>query len=396
MGLIAAALGAATGSLADQWKDFFICESLDKDVLVTKGQKKIGNRSSNRFGSDNIITNGSGVVVADGQCMIIVDNGKIVEVCAEPGEFTYDTSTEPSVFYGGLGQGIVDTFKNIGKRITYGGDTGHDQRVYYFNTKEITDNKFGTATPIMFRIVDSKIGLDLDSSIRCSGVYSYRITDPLLFYTNVCGNVSDEYTRSEIDSQLKTEFVSALQPAFAKLSELELRPNAIPAHAEELSQAMNTALTEKWAQLRGITVVSVAMNPISIPEDDQALIKEAQKNAMYKDATMAAATLTGAQADAMKAAASNANGAMAGFMGMGMAQQAGGINAQQLYAMGQQQAAQAAPAAGGWTCSCGTANTGKFCTNCGSPKPAPAGEWTCSCGTKNTGKFCTNCGKAKA
>ena len=395
MGLIAAALGAATGSLADQWKDFFICESLDKDVLVTKGQKKIGNRSSNRFGSDNIITNGSGVVVADGQCMIIVDNGKIVEVCAEPGEFTYDTSTEPSVFYGGLGQGIVDTFKNIGKRITYGGDTGHDQRVYYFNTKEITDNKFGTATPIMFRIVDSKIGLDLDSSIRCSGVYSYRITDPLLFYTNVCGNVSDEYTRSEIDSQLKTEFVSALQPAFAKLSELELRPNAIPAHAEELSQAMNTALTEKWAQLRGITVVSVAMNPISIPEDDQALIKEAQKNAMYKDATMAAATLTGAQADAMKAAASNANGAMAGFMGMGMAQQAGGINAQQLYAMGQQQAAQAAPAAGGWTCSCGTANTGKFCTNCGSAKPAPAGEWTCSCGTANTGKFCTNCGSAK-
>lgn len=407
MGLISAALGALGGSLADQWKEFFYCEALSSDVLVTKGQHVIGSRSSNKRGSDNIITNGSGIVVADGQCMIIVDNGKVVEVCAEPGEFTYDTSTEPSIFYGGLGKGIIDTFKLIGKRITYGGDTGHDQRVYYFNTKELIDNKFGTANPIMFRIVDSKIGLDIDSSIRCSGVYSYKITDPLLFYTNVCGNVTSEYTRSMIDSQLKTEFVSALQPAMAKLSELQLRPNEIPAHAEDLAAAMNEALTEKWSQLRGLTVVSVALNPITIPEEDQELIKQAQRAAMLKDPTMAAATLAGAQADAMKAAASNTNGAMAGFMGMGMAQNIGGSNAQNLYAMGQQQAAQAAPqqampsaeavaaAAAGWTCECGAANSGNFCTNCGKPKPQPAG-WTCSCGAANTGNFCTNCGKPRA
>ncbi|MBR3396380.1 MAG: SPFH domain-containing protein [Lachnospiraceae bacterium] len=402
MGLISAALGALGGSLADQWKEFFYCEALSSDVLVKKGQHVIGSRSSNKRGSDNIITNGSGIVVADGQCMIIVDNGKVVEVCAEPGEFTYDTSTEPSIFYGGLGKGILDTFKLIGKRITYGGDTGHDQRIYYFNTKELIDNKFGTANPIMFRIVDSKIGLDIDSSIRCSGVYSYKITDPLLFYTNVCGNVTSEYTRSMIDGQLKTEFVSALQPAMAKLSELQLRPNEIPAHAEDLAAAMNEALTEKWSELRGLTVVSVALNPITIPEEDQELIKQAQRAAMLKDPTMAAATLAGAQADAMKAAASNPNGAVAGFMGVGMAQGIGGTNAQSLYNIGQQQAAAAAPAAaavgaaavGGWTCECGTANSGNFCTNCGKPKPQPAG-WTCECGTANSGNFCTNCGKPR-
>ena len=396
MGLISAALGALGGSLADQWKEFFYCEALSSDVLVKKGQHVIGSRSSNKRGSDNIITNGSGIVVADGQCMIIVDNGKVVEVCAEPGEFTYDTSTEPSIFYGGLGKGILDTFKLIGKRITYGGDTGHDQRIYYFNTKELIDNKFGTANPIMFRIVDSKIGLDIDSSIRCSGVYSYKITDPLLFYTNVCGNVTSEYTRSQIDGQLKTEFVSALQPAMAKLSTLQLRPNEIPAHAEDLAAAMNEALTEKWSELRGLTVVSVALNPITIPEEDQDLIKQAQRAAMLRDPSMAAGTIAGAQADAMKAAASNTNGAMAGFMGMGMAQGIGGTNAQSLYAMGQTAAAPQAAPAGGWTCECGTANSGNFCTNCGKPKPQPAG-WTCaSCGTANTGNFCTNCGKPRA
>ena len=393
MGLIAAALGAAGGALADQWKEFFYCEAMDKNVLVQKGQKRT---SGNNRGRDNIITNGSGIAVADGQCMIIVDQGKVVEVCAEPGEFTYDTSTEPSIFYGGLGKGIIDTFKLIGKRITYGGDTGHDQRIYYFNTKEIIDNKFGTPNPIMFRIVDSKIGLDIDSSLRCSGVYSYKITDPLLFYTNVCGNIESAYTRDQIDAQLKTEFVSALQPALAKLSVLQLRPNEIPAHAEELADAMNEALTDKWAELRGLTVVSVAMNPITIPEEDQDLIKQAQRAAMLKDPTMAAATLAGAQADAMKAAASNANGAVTGFMGVGMAQGIGGTNAQSLYAMGGGQQAPAAAPAGGWKCDCGTENSGNFCTNCGKPKPAPAASWKCECGTENTGNFCTNCGKPKA
>lgn len=212
MGLIKAGIGALGGVLADQWKEFFYCEALDMDTLVVKGQKRVSGRSSNTKGSDNIISNGSGIAVADGQCMIIVEQGKVVEVCAEPGQFTYDASTEPSIFSGKLGDSLKQTFQTIGKRFTYGGDTGKDQRVYYFNTKELIDNKFGTPNPIPFRVVDSKIGLDIDVSVRCSGVYSYKIADPLLFYTNVCGNVSAEYRRSELDSQLKTEFISAMQP----------------------------------------------------------------------------------------------------------------------------------------------------------------------------------------
>ena len=404
MGLIKAAIGATGSVLADQWKEFFYCEAMDKEVMVKKGQKRVSGRSSNTKESDNIISNGSGIAVADGQCMIIVEQGKIVEVCAEPGEFTYDTSTEPSIFAGSLGESIKQTFKTIGKRFALGGDTGKDQRIYYFNTKELVDNKFGTPSPIPFRVVDSKIGLDIDVSVRCSGVYSYKIADPLLFYTNVCGNVEQEYTRDELESQLKTEFISALQPAFGRLSDLELRPNQIVAHNTELEEAMNTALSAKWGELRGLKVVSIALGSVTLPDEDAEMIKQAQRTAIMRDPTMAAATLVGAQADAMKAAASNSAGAMTGFMGMGMAMNAGGgMNAQNLFAMDQQQAQaasqqaasqQAVPAAGGWTCSCGVVATGKFCPECGSPKPAADG-WTCSCGEVNKGKFCQNCGAKK-
>lgn len=398
MGLIKAGIGALGGTLADQWKEFFYCEAMSKEVLVTKGQKRVSGRSSNTKASDNIISNGSGIAVADGQCMIIVEQGKVVEVCAEPGEFTYDTSTEPSIFSGSLGEGIKQTFKTIGKRFTYGGDTGKDQRVYYFNTKELIDNKFGTPNPIPFRVVDNKIGLDVDVSVRCSGVYSYKIADPLLFYTNVCGNVEKEYTRDELDSQLKTEFISALQPAFGKLSDMEMRPNQIVSHNTELENAMNTALSAKWGELRGLAVVSIALGSVTLPEEDAEMIKQAQRTAIMRDPTMAAATLAGAQADAMKAAASNEAGAMTGFMGMGMAMNAGGgMNAQNLFAMGQQQAQskQSAPAANSWKCKCGTTAAGSFCPECGSPKPAAEEGWTCSCGAVNKGKFCQNCGAKK-
>ena len=407
MGLIKAGMGALGGTLADQWKEFFYCESMPKEVLVTKGQKRTTGRSSNTKGNDNIISNGSGIAVADGQCMIIVEQGKVVEVCAEPGEFTYDTSTEPSIFSGNLGESIKETFKTVGKRFTYGGDTGKDQRIYYFNTKEILENRFGTANPVPFRVVDSKIGLDIDVSIRCSGVYSYKIVDPLLFYSNVCGNVEQEYSREELDSTLKKEFISALQPAFGRLSEMELRPNQIVTHNTDLENAMNTALSEKWGALRGLKVVSIALGSVTLPDEDAELIKQAQRTAIMRDPTMAAATLVGAQADAMKTAAGNEAGAMTGFMGMGMAMNAagGGMNAQNLFAMGQQQQAQqAAPtpqptpapqAAGGWKCACGTTVTGNFCPNCGTKRPAEDEGWTCSCGAVNKGKFCTNCGAKK-
>ena len=399
MGLIKAGMGALGGTLADQWKEYFYCEAMEKEVMVTKGRKRTSSRSSNTKGSDNIISNGSVLAVADGQCMIIVEQGKVVEVCAEPGEFKYDTSTEPSIFTGSLGTGIKETFRTIGKRFAFGGGTGKDQRVYYFNTKELVDNKFGTPNPIPFRVVDSKIGLDVDVSVRCSGIYSYKIADPILFYTNVCGNVEREYTRDELDSQLKTEFISALQPAFGRLSDLELRPNQIVSHNTELEDAMNAALSKKWGELRGLKVVSIALGSVTLPEEDAEMIKQLQRTAVLQNPNMAGATLAGAQADAMKAAASNQSGAMTGFMGMGMAMNAGGINAQNLFAMGQQQAAQQpvqsqAPQTGVWKCSCGATASGKFCQECGSPKPAADG-WTCSCGAVNKGRFCQNCGAKK-
>ena len=407
MGLIKAATGAAGGTLADQWKEFFYCDSLDNDTLMVRGKKRTDKRSSNTKGHDNVITNGSGIAVADGQCMMIVDQGKIVEVCAEPGEYTYDMSSEPSIFCGSLGEGIKATFQTIGKRFTFGGDTAKDQRVYYFNTKEITDNKFGTANPVWFRVVDKRINLDKDIEIRCNGLYSFRITDPLLFYTNLGGNVTDCYEKDQIAPQLKTEFVNALQPAFAKIAELEIRPSQIPAHSMEISDAMNEILTKKWSELRGISVVSVAFNPVTIKDEDAEAIKQAQNTAMYTDPSMMAATLGMAQAEAMKSAAGNPNGAMMGFMGMNMASgMNGGANLQGLYNQGaekrqqekqvRQMAAQEQSAqqqTGSWTCRCGTLNEGKFCMNCGSPKPQAPENWICSCGAVNHGKFCTNCGK---
>ena len=389
------------GTLADQWKEFFYCDSLPDDVLVRKGQKQVSGRSSNTKGNDNIISNGSGIAVADGQCMIIVEQGKIVEVCAEPGEFTYDTSTEPSIFAGSLGRSILDTFKTIGKRFAYGGDTGKDQRVYYFNTKEIKGNKFGTPSPILFEVVNKRIGFSKTVNVRCNGVYSYFITDPLLFYTKVCGNVDYEYTREEIDDTLKTEFVSQLQTAFGMLSEQELRPAQLPAKVNELRSAMNDALRYEWIESRGITVGKIALNPINLNPEDMKAIAQMEDSMSYgSNAAMALGRMTTAQANAMETAAGNSAGAMTGFMGMGMAGNAmGGFNPAQQIAMMQQQQQQAAPApaADSWTCSCGTSNTGKFCNNCGAkkPEPKPANGWTCSCGATVSGNFCPECGAKK-
>ncbi len=404
MGLIKAGIGALGGVLADQWKEFFYCEALDMDTLVVKGSKRVGGRSSNTKSSDNIISNGSGIAVADGQCMLIVEQGKVVEVCAGPGEYTYDASTEPSIFAGSFGESLKNTFKTIGKRFTYGGDTGKDQRVYYFNTKEIMDNKFGTPSPIIFEVTNKRIGMSRTVNVRCNGVYSYIITDPLLFYTKVCGNVEQAFTRDQIDSQLKTEFVSALQPAFGALAEMELRPAQLPAKVGELKKAMNDALQAEWVTSRGISVEKIALNPITLnPEDMQKIQQMEDAATMGSNPFMMAGRMTDATANAMEAAAANEGGAMNGFIGMNMAGGAmgGGFNAaQQFYNTGVQQQQQAAPApaapaADGWKCNCGATATGKFCPECGSPKPANDGSWTCQCGAKNTGKFCTECGSKK-
>ena len=399
MGLIKAVSGAVGGVLADQWKEFFYCDALSADVLVRKGSKRVSGRSSNTRGSDNIISNGSGIAVADGQCMLIVEQGKIVEVCAEPGEYTFDTSTEPSIFAGELGDAIMDTFQSIGRRIGYGGDTGKDQRVYYVNTKEIMGNKFGTPSPSIFEVANRRIGMSRTVNVRCNGVYSYHISDPLLFYTRVCGNVKSEFTRAEIDEQLKSEFISALQPAFGTLAEQELRPAQLPAKANELRAAMNEALRADWLE-RGICVASIALNPIRLGDEDMKKIQEMEDAASYgSNPFMIAGLQATATANAMESAASNSAGAMTGFMGMNMAAGAmgGGFNnAQQFYQMGMQQIPQqqaAAPVQGSWKCACGAENTGKFCAECGAAKPQEG--WKCACGAVNKGKFCPECGAKK-
>ena len=394
MGLIKAISGAVGGVLADQWKEYFYCEALSAETLAVKGSKRVSGRSSNTKGSSNIISNGSVIAVADGQCAIIVDQGKVIELCAEPGEYTYDGSAEPSFFSGDLSTTVGEVISNMGRRFTFGGEAPRDQRIYYINIKEIVGNKYGTPSPVPFRVVDQNIGLDVDISIRCFGEYSYRITNPVLFYTNVCGNFSDSFRRDQIDSQLKSELLTALQPTFARISAMGIRYSALPGHTMEMAQAMNEVLSRKWRDLRGVEIVSMGVNSVKASEEDENMIKELQRSAVYRNTSMAAAKMVDAQAEAMKAAASNSGGAMMGFMGMNMAQQAGGLNANQLFQMSQQAAPapQAAPAADSWKCSCGAENVGNFCVECGAKRVQ---GWMCSCGSVNKGKFCPQCGAKK-
>ena len=400
MGLIAAGLNAIGGTLASLWKEFFYADALPDNVLVTKAAKKTKGRfGGSRFEDDNVISNGSVIAVADGQCMLIVDQGKVVDFSAEPGEYVFDQSSEPSLFYGALdGEKARALLKAAFDRFSFGGQAGKDQRVYYFNTREILGNKYGTPSPVPFRVVDNNIGLDVDIAIRCFGEYSYRVTNPILFYTNVCGNVEGDYTRDQIDSQLKSELLTALQPAFAKISDMGIRYSALPGHTIEIADALNEVLSEKWANLRGVEIVSFGVNSVKASEEDEAMIKELQRNAVFRNANMAAAHLVGAQAQAMQDAAKNAGGAFTGFMGMNMAQSSGAANAAQLFQMGsQQQAQQPAPAqqsAGAWKCTCGATVTGRFCPECGAKKPEQEG-WKCSCGATVTGRFCPECGAKK-
>ena len=422
MGLVRATGAALSTMMGDQWREYFYCNALDNDTLMLKGEKRIGPKSSNTKGADNIISNGALIAVNDGQCMIIVEQGAIVEVCAEPGEFVFDSSTEPSIFYGDLGENLVNSFKTFVKRFAFGGDTAKDQRIYYFNTKEIIGNKYGTANPVPFRVLDKNIDLDIEIALRAHGEFTFRLMDPILFYKNLAGNVEKDYKKQEIESQLRSELLTKLQPAFARIAETGVRYYQITAHTDELGQILNELLSKSWGEHYGIEMTAFGISSVTAPEEDIEMIKQLQKNAVYRNATMAAANLTAAQADAMRAAASNeSTGPMMAFAGMNMANQVGGFNAGNLYAMGaeQQNAAAAANAntpagnaessapaaaasvagvatASDWTCpKCGHEhNNGKFCSECGTAKTE---DWTCpECGhTGNKGKFCSECGHKK-
>ena len=394
MGLIQAALSSAGSTIRDQWKEFFYCDAIPADTIAVKGKKRVSGFASN-YGNDNVITNGSVIAVADGQCMIIVENGQVVEICAEPGEFKYDNTIAPSIFTGSLSEAVKTTFAEIGKRFEFGGQPASDQRIYYFNTKELVGNKYGTPNPIPFRVVDPNAGIDIDIRVKCFGEYSYEVSDPILFYTNVCGNFSGEYKRSQIEDQMKTELLNALQPAFAKISEKGVRYSAVPGHTQELCDALNDVLSEKWAKLRGIEIVSIGIASIKADEEDEKIIRDMQKAAAYKNQELGAAAYLEAKTQAMKDAANNAAGAGVGFMNLNMASNVGANDVAAMYAQAAGQKP-AAPAANSWTCpQCGTVNTGKFCGECGTPKPGAA-KWICpQCGTENDAKFCGNCGTRK-
>ena len=399
MGLIKAAFGAAGGVLADQWKDYFYCDSMPADVLMTKGHKRNSGRSSNTKGSDNIISNGSVININEGQCMIIVESGKIVDLCAEPGEFTYDTSTEPSLFQGDLKGNISEVFAQMGKRFTFGGEPPKDQRIYFFNTKEIMGNKYGTPSPVPFRVVDQRAGIDIDIGLRCFGEYTFKVINPMILYKNVAGNVEGDFTRQMMESQMRSELLTALQPAFARISAMGIRYSAVPGHTKELADILREELIPTWGDRMGIEIQKIGMSSIKANEEDEAMIKDMQRAAAYTDPNLAMAYTVASRGKAMQDAANNAAGAATGFMGLGMMNgMAGDGTMQTLYQMQQNQAAaQPAPApqpaAHGWTCSCGAVNTGKFCAECGSPKPAEG--WTCACGTVNKRKFCAECGSPK-
>ena len=411
MGLLQAGIGALSGVLADQWREYFYCDSMPENVLMTKGVKRTGSRNANAKGEDNIITNGSIIAVNEGQCMMIVEQGAIVEFSAQAGEFVWDNSTEPSIFYGNLSDNLKSTWEILKKRFTFGANPAKDQRIYYFNTKEIIGNKYGTANPVPFRVVYNNIGagLELEVSVKCFGEYSYKITNPMLFYKNVCSNVTDSYTRDRIDSQMRSEMMTALQPAFARISDMGIKYSSLPGHTTELAQCLNEELSAKWRDLRGIEMVSLGISSIKASDEDEQRIKELQQSAALRDPTMAAAYLASSQGAAMQNAAKNEGaGAFAAFAGINMAQGMGG-NVGNLFQMGQQQqqyqqpaqqpvqqpAQQPAPAANGWKCECGAVNTGKFCMECGKPQPKAEG-WTCTnCGAVNKGKFCMECGAKK-
>lgn len=409
MGLIKAAFGAAGGVVADQWLEYFYCEAMPETILAVKGRKRVNARGQNVAGTDNIISNGSKIAVADGQCMMIVNQGRILDVCAEPGEYTLDLRSEPSLFAGGaFADNALGALKNVWERLKFGGQPSMDTRVYYFNTKELVGNKYGTPNPVPFRVVDRNIGLDMDISIRFFGQYSYRISNPILFYRNVAGNFADTYTREQIDAQLKTELLDVLQPAVARISAMGIRYSALPGHTAELAEALNEVLSPKWRDLRGLQIASFGVASVNASPEDEQIIKDLQRTAVMRDPTMAAAMIVGAQASALQAAASNDSGAMSGFFGLGMAQGAvGGMNPNSLYAMGQQQPpqgssdmapAQSTASAPGWTCTCGVTNSGKFCQDCGSPKPAGMPRYRCDkCGwvppdPTTAPKFCPECG----
>ncbi len=396
MGIIKAVASAVGGALADQWLEVIEADNMSDQTVFTRGVAV--RKGQNTKGTDNTVSNGSVIHVYPNQFMMLVDGGKVVDYTAEEGYYTVNNSSLPSLFNGQFG----DTLKESFSRIKYGGVTPTSQKVYYVNLQEIKGIKFGTRNPINY--FDTFYNSEL--FLRAHGTYSIKITDPLLFYAEVIPKNDDRVEISEINEQYLDEFLEALQSSINQMSADGTRISFVSSKARELGKYMADTLDDEWKKMRGMEIQSVGLASVSYDEESQKLINMRNQGAMLSDPSVREGYVQGAVARGMEAAGSNANGAMAGFMGMGMGMNAGGgfmgaASASNMQQMQMQQnaqpvmrpAGQAAGAAGSWTCSCGAVNTGKFCSECGKPAPAPAGTWTCSCGAVNTGKFCSECGK---
>ncbi|MDR0294347.1 MAG: SPFH domain-containing protein [Oscillospiraceae bacterium] len=374
MGLIKAIVNATGGVLADQWVDFFTCDAMPHEVLMRPGTRPQQGRSGNTKYSENIISNGSKINVADGQCMLIVENGRVADFCAEPGQYTYNNTVQPSLLGGGL-KDLGPSFRQIGKRFTAGGAPTDQQKIYYINTKECIGNKIGWGN-IPFR--DSEFQMTV--RVQGFGQYSFKITNPLLFYTNVAGNREGEYRRDDLTSQMKSEVISALQPALGRIAAQRVAYDMLINYPREIGAALNEEMSAEWSERRGIEIVSLAMESVTVDEQSAKKIEQLQEARALSNPVMAAGRLAAGQASAMETAAGNTGGAVGAFMGMGMAQNAGGMNAASLFQMGadapqggvpqppQQPQPPQPPAAAPKFCpECGAKLSGpvKFCPECG-------------------------------
>ena len=388
MGIIKATFSAMGGGLADQWLEVIEAGEMSDTTVFKKGEtvRRGDRRSANRRGTADTVSNGSVIHVYPNQFMLLVEGGKIVDFTADEGYYKVDNSAAPSLFAGQFGEAIKETFS----RIKYGGVPSHAQKVFFVNTQEIKGIKFGTRSPVNY--FDNFYNSEL--FLRAHGTYSIKITDPLKFYTEVVSKSADNVDINDINEQYLSEFLDALQAAINRMSIDNIRISHVTSKSRELSQYMANELDTEWKTNRGFEVLSVGIASISYDDESRELINMRNKGAMLGDPAVREGYVQGSVARGMEAAGSNANGSAAAFMGMGIGMNAGGGFMAAASESNRAQMAQQQAAANGWTCSCGATNTGNFCSNCGSRKPATA-EWSCECGASNNGNFCANCGKPK-
>ncbi len=402
MGIIKAATSTIGGGLADQWLEVFEPDNMGDTTVMTKGVKVRRNdkRGSNRKGTEDVITDGSVIHVYPNMMMLLVDGGKIIDYTAEEGYYTVKNDLAPSMFNGSLKDAISETFN----RFKFGGVTPQKQQVFYINLQEIKGIRFGTSSPLNY--FDNFYNAEL--FLRAHGNYSLRITDPILFYTNAIPKNKTQVDINDINEQYLAEFLTALQTAINKMSADGERISYVPSKSMELSKYMGEVLDDSWRELRGMEIVSVAVASISYTDDSVKLINMRNQGAMLGDPNVREGYVQGSIARGMESAGSNAAGATTGFVGMGMGMnttdgylnQAAQNNQQQIQQNQENQQKQ--NNGDSWDCpQCGTSNTGKFCSNCGTAKPTgtPSLQMKCSeCSeiidlANGIPKFCPNCGK---